>query len=327
MTNIIGGAPLGPLPGIGQTSGLLAAAGRSFAGLASQMIKIVGGTVVGSSTSSVVTITLDSDTGGLVPIPARSIRGPIPQGAHVIVLLYPPRGVLILGITDTQNTSTVQFTNPGTFTGATGYLAPPGLVAARIRVQGAGGGGGGAVATGVSQSSGGSGGQAGHYTEAFLLASQIGSGYVTVVVGAGGTAPVGLDGTAGGLSSFAATSGLVMAGGGAFGQADTAAGAANVGIGVPGGQQTYTGSGGSFGVKGEDGWPGVRLVDILYMPGRGGSSLFGTSHSALAPTGNLQGQPGDRGAGGGGSARRASVGALGGGAGGRGGVFIDQYFS
>ncbi len=153
------------------------------------------------------------------------------------------------------------FPTPGSYT----WNKPTGCKKIWIRCWGAGGGGGGA--NGGTSSSAGGGGAGGNYAEKLLDVTGISS--ATVTVGAGGATE-----GSGGSSSFAVgTTVYARATGGAGGQNGTS------GTDGAGGTST-TGSIGDFVARGENGWRGMRSINL---GGRGGGSPAGGTGSAAFP--------------------------------------------
>ncbi|MEZ7005816.1 hypothetical protein [Streptomyces sp. AD55] len=179
------------------------------------------------------------------------------------------------------------FAEPGTFQFEKGDY--PWLARVRVQVQAGGGGAAGARAS-AGQLTAQPGAAGGGYSESLIPASALGT-VETIVVGAGGT-PGGpsSDGGPGGNSSFG---GLVIANGGAGGQAVMPAGSAPV---------SYSGTAaplagvGNFRQGGGAGGGALRLSGFEGQGGAGGESRLGHGGYSRASTG---GGGGSRGFGGG----------------------------
>jgi hypothetical protein len=315
MTQTVGGQPVNPTSsatGAGIASRI---AGQAIRGVASRLITVSSAEVKSNYATPGQTL-VGLDTAPDQPVSARSIAGPLPVGMRVVVLLYPPRGILILGPIGIRTDNSPAMT---TYTAAsTSYAKPAGLVAARVRVIGGGGAGGGAAATGVGQASMGSGGQAGHYAESFLLGGAIpDTGTITVATAAAGVA--GGTGTAGSASSFL---GLVVATGGNAGS--TQAAGAGPATRQPGASGNIAGSIGQIIVVGGDGDNALQIAATIAAGGNGGSSVLGGGGRGGAPGNGVAGW--NYGGGGGGSANQASEAARAGGNGGPGIVLVEHFF-
>lgn len=72
--------------------------GKKIRQVASSVVRIeLGTTVSNNSISSQTQVILDSDP-SRTPVVAKSILGPVPAGIRVSCLVYPPRGLLVLGM-------------------------------------------------------------------------------------------------------------------------------------------------------------------------------------------------------------------------------------
>lgn len=315
MTQTVGGQPVNPTSsatGAGIGSRI---AGQAIRGVASRLIT-VSSAVVKSNYADPGQTLVGLDTAPETAVSARSVRGSLPEGTRVVVLLYPPRGILVFGVvgqrTDNSPTMTV-------YTAAsTAYTKPSNLVAVRVRVVGGGGAGGGAAVTIAGQASMGAGGQGGHYAESFLLASAVpDTGTITVAQAATGAA--GGTGANGGASDYL---GLVKATGGNAGSTQAA------GVGPATRQAGATGNiAGSIGqiiTVGGDGEAGLQIAATIAAGGNGGSSALGGGGRGGAPGNGVAGW--NYGGGGGGSANQASEAARAGGDGGPGIVIVEHFY-
>lgn len=273
---------------------------------------------IGTEGTAHVQATYDGDNAKLAML---SLLGePLDAGDRVMVISVPPAANYIVGRLGSSFTSyrfvdTQRFTSSGTF-----FLSNyPGIKAIRVRMVGGGGGGGGAVLSAAATASMGSGGQAGGYSESFILASALASS-VTVTRGAGGTGVNGAAGNPGTDSSFGAS---VTALGGIGGSA----GGAGAGGGVAG---TLTlngvGTGNIVAVAGSGGGVGIRVSNTGGSGGAGGDSLLGPGGKASAVNGGVTGgfAAGIYGGGGGGAFSNNGA-AQTGGAGANGIVLVDVY--
>lgn len=110
MTQTLGGQPLNPTS---STSGLGSAfrmVGQAVSGVAQRLVSVSAATVLSNYVPNEQTM-IGLDTAPDVPVSARSIAGRLPAGLRVAVLLYPPRGILVLGALDarTDNLPTWRF--------------------------------------------------------------------------------------------------------------------------------------------------------------------------------------------------------------------------
>ncbi|CAB5279527.1 putative exported phage protein [Burkholderia multivorans] len=205
------------------------------------------------------------------------------------------------------------FQNAGTST----YTPTPGTTAVYVRVQGGGGSGGGAPATGASQISIGSGGQAGAYAESWITSGFSGA---AVTVGAGGAGIAGFGGNNGGASSFGSF--VTAPGGGAGSSAGPTAVPFATGVS---GSSIATG-GNVLNSTGAPGSPTVAISTSVGIPGPGASSVFGGGGGS-ASVGSAGQSAGSFGAGGGGCMQTPSGAALAGGNGKPGIVIVYEYGS
>lgn len=215
-----------------------------------------------------------------------------------------------------------------TFT-ANGSLAAATVTGAkklRVRCIGGGGAGGGAPATGVSESSGGAGGQGGHYAESVLTVSAL-TFPLQVNVGAAGVAASGAAGGNGGTSGVVNNNGAgavqVSAGGGAGGGVMATGGTVGT-YASPGNAATV--ATGTIQAKGVPGGRAYRVAATTVFAGYGGASILGGGAPESTAANNQGGAGGSYGAGGAGSSRAASSAALLGGAGAAGIVIIEAIY-
>lgn len=101
----------------GSTIAALALAGRGLKQVADQQLQIMGATVVSNAVFGVVgaqqsfSVVLDTDTA--TPVEAHALNGIVPVvGARVMCILYPPRGVLVLGQIDDAHLLVGSVTSP-----------------------------------------------------------------------------------------------------------------------------------------------------------------------------------------------------------------------
>lgn len=261
--------------------GAALAIGRMLEGINNSQLQIVGATVLQSSSLSDISTSLVSvgfDTDVNTPVLAPSVSGGFPKGTRVLCLLYPPRGVLILGTVNPLARSVPKvFTSNGTLN-ATDF---PGAIALRIRCIGGGGGSGGSPTVTATQSGAGGGGGGGGYAEAVLSTSAV-SFPVTITVGAAGAAAAaGSTGGNGGISSFAAQ---VIATGGAGGGVSGAATAASILTDSAGGGAGTVGqilaSGGASSMA-------FCVTATLPVPAMGGTSMMAGTAGANPNAGGI----------------------------------------
>ncbi len=202
------------------------------------------------------------------------------MGTRVFCLVYPPRGVLVLGAitvpSQTPLSHMTVLTGTGTYTTPTGIL----LMGAIIEAVGPGGAGGGAALTAAGQASCGGGGGGGGYARTWLTPAQQGASQ-SYAIGAAGAGVSAADGGTGGTTRYGpvstplcrATGGV----GGLFGGVLVLA--TNPANPVPGG----TGGVGTHGgllVHGGGGSLGVRAA--ASRGGTGGSSVLGGGAALMA---------------------------------------------
>ena len=157
------------------------------------------------------------------------------------------------------------FTTPGTTT----FTVPAGVTNVTVEVWGGGGAGGGVDATNLITGGGGGGGT---YTKATGVAVTPG-GTITLTVGAGGAASLGLDGGAGEPSTFGSTVPVTAIGGNG--------GFANIG-GAHG-----AGAAAALGITFNGGAGGVGNTNLAAIGGGGGGGGAGAGGAGAAPTGGI----------------------------------------
>jgi hypothetical protein len=97
---------------------------KSIQGVADNTVVIRTGTALSGTnrTTGVITVALDNDPSG-VPISAISVAGLVQIGARVVMLAYPPRGLVVLGqiggVPNLQTMVNVEPTNQPSYTLAT----------------------------------------------------------------------------------------------------------------------------------------------------------------------------------------------------------------
>lgn len=259
-----------------------AAIGKRLQQIAGSVLKIEYATCqsdfVAANRTAVV---LDSDP-TQHPVQATSVVGPIGLNTRVVCLVYPPRGLLIIGVLSLPVPGLITFTASGSFTEA--QLA--GARALEVWACGGGGAGGGAVATGVGESSGGAGGSSAGTGYDILTPSSL-TFPVTVTVGAGGTAVAGGTGGSGGNSSFG-TSVIGVAGNGSLASTTgTAVGPAA----APGSSGGIAAGNANASLYGTHGGRGYRMAATFFMPGIGGRTWAGEGGRAPASI-SADGNPG-----------------------------------
>lgn len=289
MTQTVGGQPVSPTSSA--TGGGIASriAGQAIRGVASRLIT-VSSAVVRSNYALPKETLIALDTAPSVSVTGRSVAGRIAEGTRVAVLLYPPRGILILGSLDDEvpedDPEMIVYDTSGTLTAAQVGDAR----AIRVRVWGGGGSGAGAIATGVGESSCGGGGQAGGYAESIILVSAL-TLPETVTVGAAGV--IGAAGTAGTGGGTSALDAHVSAAGGAPGGISASSSVLGlVAVGGSGAQVLV----GQHTARGSDGGPGDRVGATFCTgmiggasPGGGGTTRTGNSVNATGLTGSTPG--------------------------------------
>lgn len=211
-----------------------------------------------------------------------------------------------------SNLAKGSFIAPLLFGSSGTYTPTPGSTKGFAIGVGGGGAGGGAQATGASQNTAGSGGNAGSWGLAFW-SSAIGA--QTVTIGAGGTGVAGGNGNAGGTTTFG--SGLATFPGGSGGGVGTVAGA------VPPSSGLAPLSTGTLLLYGTTGNAGASVPQIS-VAGNGGNSIFGPGSVAVSPGGTPFAAP-SVGAGGAGFCNSASSGNNAGAAGAHGALLIFEF--
>ncbi|MBU9539449.1 hypothetical protein KTE58_23980 [Burkholderia multivorans] len=234
-------------------------------------------------------------------------------GAQQVPPATQPQHAMQLGQATGRLLNIQVFQNAGTST----YTPTPGTTAVYVRVQGGGGSGGGAPATGASQISIGSGGQAGAYAESWITSGFSGA---AVTVGAGGAGIAGFGGNNGGTSSFGSF--VTAPGGGAGSSAGPTAAPFVTGVS---GSSIATG-GNVLNSTGAPGIPTVAISTSVGITGPGASSVFGGGGGSTS-VGSAGQSAGSFGAGGGGCMQTPSGAALAGGNAKPGIVIVYEYGS
>jgi hypothetical protein len=265
MTNLIGGSPLSASAG----GGTFRMVGEAISSVASKLVTISSATVLSDNVAPNATV-VGLDTAPSVPVSARSVTGRLAAGTRVVIMLYPPRGVLVLGTIDESDGGLMApmiYSTPG----ITSFDADDvqGAIALRVRVQGGGGGGAGSPATGAAQTSVGGSGSGGGYAESILEVSSL-VFPVTVVVAPGGTA--GAAGGASGVGGSSAFGAYVVATGGAGGSPAGPVGGVTIltGPGAPG-----FGTAGQILIAGQTAGPAFSITNAISIVGTGGSAQLG----------------------------------------------------
>lgn len=263
-------------------SGILPSGLRLVAGklkdLASDIVTVRTGTVVSDYESmSQTLVTLDNDP-EQASVQAMALNGALPSGARVLLIAYPPRGLVIVG-------TMAQVAAPSeswqTLTGGPTSIPLPSITTYRyieMEAIGGGGGGGGAQATAGGQSSLGSGGAAGTWVTSILRVEDL-TWPLSAFGGAGGAGVSGAAGNSGTASWVQHSPGgiptdLLRGPGGAGGTTITAVAGLSAGaLGASGVTVGFVGQRLAFGGDGE-----TVTKMILAGPntgGHGGASYFG----------------------------------------------------
>lgn len=293
--------------------------GQIIQNLGVQIVNIHSGVVVSDNAAPGSTF-VALDTSPQDQIPARSICGRLEAGARVVMLAYPPRGLIILGRVDEPDSSLL---SPLVYSVSGSFTADDvkGAAALRVRVQAAGGGGAGAPATGVGQNSAGGHGSGGGYAESIIPVSSL-TFPVAVTVGAAGAA--GAAGGAGGNAAASSFGALVAANGGNAGAPGGPAGFAGAALVNPvlGGSAT---AGQILSRGGSSGAVIIIIIGSMSQP-QSGSSVLGPGLSQfcnVSSNGFAAANPGTGGAGG---INMASQAARVGGAGGNALVVVERIY-
>lgn len=294
-----------------------AAIGKRLKQIAGSVLKVEYATCqsnfVAASQTAVI---LDSDPSQR-PVLATSVVGPIGVNTRVVCLVYPPRGLLVIGVLSLPVPGLITFTASGSFTKA----QAAGARALEVWALGGGGAGGGAVATGVGESSGGAGGGSGTAAYDLLRVSAL-TFPVTVTIGAGGVAAAGLVGGAGGNTTFGSYVGGVGAAGGDAAVTGTAVGPA-AGPGTPGGILSGNANASLYG---DYGLRGFRIAATFFMPGGGARTPWGGGGRTPASLSSAGNNGSGFGTGGSGACNAASQAARAGGNGAQGLVLVKLVY-
>lgn len=308
-------------------SGILPSGLRLVAGklkdIASDIVTVRTGTVVSDYASmSQTLVTLDNDP-EQASVQALALNGALPSGARVLLIAYPPRGLVIVGSMDQIEPTDVPWR---TLTGGPTLVQRPAdtsLSYIWMEAQGGGGAGGGAAITPAGQSSIGAGGAAGMWVASIFTIADL-TWPINAFGGAGGAGVSGLGGNSGTASWVQHSPGgvptdLLRAPGGAGG--GTLAAAVTVGAGIDGASGVGVGFVGQRLAFGGDGQTVTRLIAAgPNLSGHGGASYFGGGGRASQNNAN-GGNAAVLGAGGGGASNPASSTAQTGGSGQIGAVY------
>lgn len=293
--------------------------GSLITNLGAQIVQVHSGTVISNNVAPSATI-VALDTSPQDYIPARSICGRLPAGARVVLLAYPPRGLIVMGRMDEFDASVFSPLVYGPGVSAFTSNDVKGALALRVRVWGPGGAGSGAVATAAGQSSGGGGGGSGGYSESVLAVSAL-TFPVPLTIGTGGVPVLGAAGGNGSSNSSFGT--YVTAGPGGGGGVSFA----GVTVQPEGGGGNFGAAGvGQFATNGQYGEYGFRLAATVFISGSGAGAPMGGPGGAKTTSGN-NGVAGSV-PGGGGSAgdNGPSSAAKTGGAGGAGRIIVERLY-
>jgi hypothetical protein len=305
----------------------LSLVGKSIGKVASRVIRPMNGTVsTAMAVWSQTGVVLDSDPSER-QVAAVSLIGPLPAGARVFCLAYPPSGLVILGLLGFEAPSVQPFTTPGTFE----WAVPSNLLGVTIEIQAGGGGSGGASATLAGNTSPSAGGQGGGYSRAWVPRALLGA-ELTLIVPTGGTAGAAGNnaGGTGGTAFVSSPTALLLSATGGAGGAGAASGTAPATSNGGTGAQTFAGiiTDNRINVQGSDGKQGVRHSGTFAVGGDGGSSFLG---GAVHHTNTASGGAGIAGyTYGGGAAGARGIGAsaaLAGAIGGSGAIIITPRFT
>lgn len=252
-------------------SGILPSGLRLVAGklkdLASDIVTIRTGTVVTDyAPMSATLVTLDNDPESAT-VQALALNGPLPSGARVAMIAYPPRGLLVIGTmvdTGVLPSGLIVITTTRAFN-MTEVLGAKQL---KVTTIGGGGAGGGTVATAGGSSAFGSGGSSGGLAIAMLDVGALAASF-TATVGAGGTGVNGGNGNSGVTTSFSTYCAATGGGGGQASGSGTAASVSAISSG-PG-----TGTIGDILLPGNFGLVGLRLAATAGMAGAGAPGPYG----------------------------------------------------
>jgi len=208
------------------------------------------------------------------------------------------------------------------FTASGPYIPTQGTAKIKVRQVGGGGAGGGTATPGANQIASGNGGNGGSYGESLLMPVPTSS--VTVNIGSGGVGVVGVNGAAGGTTSFGT---YLVSPGGAGGNSGFATSVASSLSSDNASGANSTGSALLFSVPGNAGSGAfnISLASNSIKSGRGGDSKFGAGGGGT--NAETTPKPGTGyGAGGSGNAAGQTAGASYAGAAGTAGiVIIEEY--
>jgi len=177
-------------------SGLSLVAGR-LKEIASDIVTVRTGTVVSDyAPMSQTLVVLDNDPDSTT-VSALALNGPLQSGARVMMIAYPPRGLVVVGTMDTAEVAPlIRVYTPGT-----SVLENPGGQYRYVEIEGVGGGGagGGSGTSAAGNASIGAGGGAAMWGKSIFRVDQI-SWPLQIVPGAPGTGAANAAGGSGAIS-------------------------------------------------------------------------------------------------------------------------------
>lgn len=295
--------------------------GAKIAQVASEIVTVRTGTVVSDYASMTQTmVTLDNDPDQST-VQALALNGPLPSGARVMMVAYPPRGLAIIGaFTEVFEPvmapgDIIEILTSRSF--AASEVAGASLI--KVTCIGGGGAGGGTATTAGGSSAFGSGGSSGGLAIALLNVSAL-TFPITATVGAGGTGVNGGSGNAGAATTFA-TYCAASGGGGGQVSASSASPAVSAissgpGVGTIGDILGY----GNFGMV------GLRVSATTGMAGNAGAGPYGgnvTSSNFTTAAGTPATAANGSGAGGGGAFGGSGAASQTGGVGASGSIWVE----
>lgn len=319
-----------------------------------KQLRVLTGTVYsGSNDASALQVTLDnnSEPGAIAtPVTIPSLCGPLPAGTRVSILVFPPSGMVIVGVIGLEVGWLRDFN--GTWVIRRAYIANdtwtkpthPLFLGVQVMLQGGGGGSGGTAAWAGAppdRTSCSGGGQGGYFLEIAIRAENL-TDTCSVIVGAGGTAAAAGNnaGGTGGTSEFRDDAAVAYgtapggAGGAGGGTSDAGQTTQNGGSGVQTATVDTTRAVSLDFQQGDDGLQGFRYLGGtatgIIMPGSGGGSrLAGITRIQVLSSDQIAPAAGYA-FGGGASGRGVRVAgnfaAGGGAAGGQGIVMVKEYY-
>lgn len=281
--------------------------------IASDIITVRTGTVISDNavlTQTIVTLDNDPDS---TQVQSLSLTGPLPAQTRVMMLAYPPRGLVIIGSMSDPLPPLVSGAAEFVFTGNGSFTAAQALPFRSLIIEcWAGGGGGGGAAAASASSGGGAGGAGGGYARTVLdVDTAVLPLAVTTGGGGNGGAAGNNAGSAGGTSTVIGNNGAgithasASGGGGGGGSAtgttpqliatSAAPGVGTVGDFLAGGQGTQngfriaaanavasTGGSGALGGGGGQSAFGTTAGNVGSIPGGGGAGACSQSATTAA---------------------------------------------